>query len=77
MFSENPDKTLPVCAVVQALILSCSCSFQLSHTCFFELELPEYSSFDVLRQKIVYAITECEAIDTDFNPNNADMWEAE
>jgi len=47
----------------------------LSHTCFFELELPPYTSFDIMKQKLVYAITECEAIDTDFNPNNADMWE--
>jgi len=46
-----------------------------SHTCFFELELPEYSSFEVLKQKLFYAITECEAIDTDFNPQNMEIWD--
>jgi len=57
MFSEQPDKTLP-----------------LSHTCFFELELPEYSTFDIMKEKLLYAVTECEAIDTDFNPTNAEIW---
>lgn len=46
----------------------------LSHTCFFELELPEYPTFEVMKEKLLYAITECEAIDTDFNPTNADIW---
>lgn len=38
----------------------------LSHTCFFSLELPRYSSQDVLRERLLYAITNCHAIDTDF-----------
>eukprot|EP01119_Soliformovum_irregulare_P017292 TRINITY_DN5115_c0_g1_i2.p1 TRINITY_DN5115_c0_g1~~TRINITY_DN5115_c0_g1_i2.p1 ORF type:complete len:2108 (+),score=625.85 TRINITY_DN5115_c0_g1_i2:350-6673(+) len=46
-----------------------------SHTCFFELELPAYSSYEVMREKLIYAISECEAIDTDFNPSNADIWQ--
>jgi len=38
-----------------------------SHTCFFELELPAYSTYDITREKLLYAITECHAIDTDYD----------
>jgi hypothetical protein len=38
----------------------------LSHTCFFSIELPSYSSRKVMREKLLYAITHCKAIDTDF-----------
>lgn len=41
-----------------------------AHTCFFSLDLPEYSSEDILRQKLVYAITNCIDMDTDFNVAN-------
>jgi len=41
-----------------------------SHTCFFELELPSYSTYEILREKLLYAITECQAIDTDFDPGD-------
>jgi len=34
--------------------------------------LPSYSSYATLRHKLLYAITNCSAIDVDFNPNNAD-----
>eukprot|EP00761_Pharyngomonas_kirbyi_P003756 gb/GECH01003760.1/.p1 GENE.gb/GECH01003760.1/~~gb/GECH01003760.1/.p1 ORF type:complete len:3504 (+),score=578.80 gb/GECH01003760.1/:1-10512(+) len=37
-----------------------------SHTCFFSFELPAYTSRDILREKVLYAITHCQAIDTDF-----------
>jgi len=37
-----------------------------SHTCFFTLDLPNYSSIDVLRNKLLYAINNCVSIDTDF-----------
>ena len=36
-----------------------------SHTCFFSIDLPRYSSYDVLQNKLKYAITHCQAIDTD------------
>ena len=35
-------------------------------TCFFALELPDYSSVDVMRARVMYAITSCFEIDTDF-----------
>lgn len=37
----------------------------ISHTCFFSLELPRYSSLDIMHRKILYAITHCVAIDAD------------
>lgn len=37
-----------------------------SHTCFFTLDLPRYSTIQVLREKLTYAIHHCRAIDTDF-----------
>jgi len=38
----------------------------LTHA-FFELELPAYSTYDITREKLLYAITECHAIDTDYD----------
>lgn len=43
----------------------------VSHTCFFSLELPRYSSYDILRAKLLYAICNCTAIDTDFNTESS------
>jgi hypothetical protein len=42
-----------------------------SRTCFFQLSLPPYSNYSVLRAKLLYAITSCREIDTDFNPPTA------
>jgi len=42
----------------------------VSHTCFFQLELPKYSATEILRKKLLYAITECRAIDTDHAVQN-------
>jgi hypothetical protein len=38
-------------------------SLPVSHTCFFSLELPKYSTIEILREKLTYAITNCVAID--------------
>jgi len=46
-----------------------------SHTCFFTLDLPPYSSIEIMREKLLYAITECQAIDTDYNAGNAELWD--
>jgi E3 ubiquitin-protein ligase HERC2 len=35
----------------------------VSHTCFFSLELPKYSTLEILRDKLTYAIYNCVAID--------------
>lgn len=37
----------------------------VAHTCFFQLDLPSYSSKEIMREKFLYAITHCQAIDLD------------
>jgi len=39
--------------------------FPVAHTCFFQLELPRYSTLEIMREKIRYAIYNCQAIDGD------------
>jgi hypothetical protein len=41
----------------------------IAHTCFFSLEMPNYSSYEVMRKKLLFAIVNCQAIDIDFNPD--------
>jgi E3 ubiquitin-protein ligase HERC2 len=36
-----------------------------SHTCFFALDLPRYSTIDIMREKLRYVIFNCTAIDGD------------
>jgi len=48
----------------------------VSHTCFFTLELPKYSSAEIMKKKLLYAIDNCTAIDTDFVAQNVN-WEDE
>ena len=48
----------------------------LSHTCFFQLDLPRYTSKENMVAKFLYAITEGVAIDTDHAADNVD-WEAD
>jgi len=47
----------------------------VAHTCFFSIELPKYSSYELLRDKLKYAITNCQAIDTDGRAY--DIWDEE
>jgi E3 ubiquitin-protein ligase HERC2 len=37
----------------------------VSHTCFFSLELPQYSTQEIMTSRIRYAITHCVSIDAD------------
>lgn len=37
----------------------------ISHTCFFSLELPRYSTLEVMKERLRYAIYNCTAIDGD------------
>lgn len=39
--------------------------YPVAHTCFFSLELPCYSSLEIMKEKLRYAIFNCEAIDGD------------
>ncbi|KEG12676.1 ubiquitin-protein ligase [Trypanosoma grayi] len=45
-------------------------------TCFFAVELPDYSSVEVMKAKLYYSIENCADIDTDFNPREVDESEA-
>ena len=47
---------------------SCSEDARLptSHTCFFSLHLPKYSSEEILRKRLLYAISNCVALDADY-----------
>jgi len=42
-----------------------------AHTCFFTLELPEYSTLEIMYSKVLYAITHCTAVDGDSTFNAA------
>ncbi|KDO29266.1 hypothetical protein SPRG_19926 [Saprolegnia parasitica CBS 223.65] len=37
----------------------------LAHTCFFSIDMPAYTTKAVMREKLLYAITHCSAIDAD------------
>eukprot|EP01029_Cantina_marsupialis_P017936 TRINITY_DN4057_c0_g2_i2.p1 TRINITY_DN4057_c0_g2~~TRINITY_DN4057_c0_g2_i2.p1 ORF type:complete len:1511 (+),score=591.48 TRINITY_DN4057_c0_g2_i2:227-4759(+) len=39
--------------------------YPVSHTCFFSLDLPVYSTKEIMRERLLYAIINCQAIDTD------------
>ena len=36
-----------------------------SHTCFFNFVLPRYSSLELLRERLLYAIRQCRSVDAD------------
>ena len=39
--------------------------FPVSHTCFFSMEWPRYSSFAIAKAKLLYAIVHCTDMDMD------------
>ena len=41
-----------------------------SSTCYFTLNLPNYSTYEILRDKLRYVINNCNAIDSDFFPDD-------
>ncbi|CAF1398421.1 unnamed protein product, partial [Didymodactylos carnosus] len=43
-----------------------------SHTCFFALDLPPYSTEEIMYERLNYAITHCSSIDADYTFNEAD-----
>jgi hypothetical protein len=44
-------------------------------TCFFSLILPEYTSKETLREKLVFAINNVTTMETDFQTNSAEIAE--
>merc|ERR1712100_189229 len=43
-----------------------------AHTCAFQIELPQYSSEKVMKEKLMYAITNCRDIDLEWQKDNSD-----
>lgn len=41
-----------------------------AHTCFFTLDLPKYTTLEVMHEKILFAITHCVAVDGDSSLNS-------
>ena len=41
----------------------------IGHTCFFSIDLPNYSTIDILREKLIYALDNCLTIDADLTTN--------
>ena len=39
--------------------------YPVAHTCFFSLDLPPYSSDRVMRDRLLFAVTNCKSIDAD------------
>jgi len=48
-------------------------SLPIAHTCFFSIDLPPYSSFELCRDKLRFAIHNCQAIDIDFDPTSSSL----
>ncbi|KNC51737.1 HECT domain containing 3 [Thecamonas trahens ATCC 50062] len=46
----------------------------VAHTCFFQIDLPAYTSREALRAKLLYAITQCCSIDADTNTVDRSAW---
>lgn len=38
----------------------------ISHTCFYTLNLPNYSTSEILKEKLIWAISHCDTLDLDF-----------
>jgi|LauGreDrversion4_2_1035121.scaffolds.fasta_scaffold692902_1 E3 ubiquitin-protein ligase HERC2 len=40
-------------------------SLPIAHTCFFRIDLPDYTSAEILKQRLLYAVQYCGDIDAD------------
>lgn len=45
-----------------------------AHTCAFQIELPQYSSEKIMREKLLYAITNCRDIDLEWQSSQNDYY---
>jgi len=43
----------------------------LSHTCFFTIDMPAYTTYEALHDKLLYAVRFCNEIDTDYSVSGA------
>ncbi len=53
-------------SVKKMTVNSADLVFPKTSTCFFTLQLPPYSTEEIMRKKLLFAIQECKTIDTDF-----------
>jgi hypothetical protein len=44
-----------------------------AHTCFFRLILPPWRTLKAARERLIFAITNCSAMDTDFDASAPDV----
>ena len=45
-------------------------SFPEAHTCFFQVDIPVYSTIEIMTQRFKYAIETCGEIDGDYDAND-------
>mmetsp|Transcript_8843 Transcript_8843/g.14995 ORF Transcript_8843/g.14995 Transcript_8843/m.14995 type:complete len:103 (-) Transcript_8843:3-311(-) len=41
-----------------------------SHTCFFTIDFPKYSSYEIMKDRLTKAIEMCGEIDADYDPDD-------
>jgi len=51
--------------------------FPKTHTCFFSISLPPYSSAAVLKKKLVYAMEVCGTMDADHKLHESEIYNYE
>lgn len=56
---------LPLPLPIQVIPISATDTLPTSGTCCFTLRLPHYSSFELMEERILYAIRQCNSIDAD------------
>ena len=64
-WGETPHKISSFEASLRSGVVDVDSLLPRSHTCYFSLDLPKYSSEDVLRRKLLFAIENCTEIDAD------------
>ena len=72
-FVSGCERLPPLMHVQPLSTASPDSSLPHAATCFFALELPLYSSIDIMRDKLLYAIRHCADIDNDFAVNESDQ----
>jgi len=63
--SSLPSEVWERSFTVQLLSGSNDLRLPSSHTCFFTLDLPAYSSVEICRERLLYCMSHCVTIDTD------------
>lgn len=65
--SEDLTKPFRICnhKVNDKSQVAIDAALPVAHTCFFSIDLPRYSNIDVCAERLLYAVTNCVAIDID------------